>query len=267
MNIAKNFSNELQPNASPKLQKTLPLGGFSVLSTTSEALIQQLVLALETGEQHTLFFANTNFIVKCQSLQTQMLTNNTLIINDGIGLDIATWLIHRQRFPENLAGTDSIPQYFKSVGSKARVFLFGAKPGIALRAGTTLKEKYDVEIVGTCDGYEQARDSKNLVDEMNAARANVILVAMGNPAQERWILDNRHQLQASVLIGVGAFLDFLAGDKPRAPDLIRKMRLEWLYRLYLEPTRLMRRYTVDIIVFLALCLRAEKRRKSANKIH
>jgi len=265
MNIAKNYYNEVNQNPLQNAQKIIPLGGFSILSITANALIQQLATALDTGEQHTLFFANTNFIVKCQSLQTQMLTHNTLIINDGIGLDIATWLIHREKFPENLAGTDFIPQYFATVGNKARIFLFGAKPGIAIRAASALMENCEVNIVGTCDGYQQASDSKKLIAEMNAAKANIILVAMGNPAQEKWILENRHQLDAPVLVGVGALLDFLAGDKPRAPNLVRKLRLEWFYRLCLEPTRLMRRYTIDILVFLTLCLRTEKLRKNSIK--
>jgi beta-1,4-glucosyltransferase len=261
MNIAKKFYNEFEPN-SPEIK--IPLGGFSVLSITGEVLAKRLALALDTGEQHSLFFANTNFVVKCQHLQSPMLMNNTLIVNDGIGVDIATWLIHRKKFPENLNGTDFIPQYLSSVNNKARVFLFGGKPGIAIRAAATLT-KNAINVVGTCDGYEQASDAKKLVTEMNAAGANVILVAMGNPTQEKWILENRHELKALVLIGVGALLDFLAGDKPRAPQIIQKLRLEWLYRLCLEPTRLMRRYTIDIIVFLALCLRTEKWRKKAIK--
>ncbi|MES2673443.1 MAG: WecB/TagA/CpsF family glycosyltransferase [Pseudomonadota bacterium] len=263
MSIAKEIYNELEPD-SPEIK--IPLGGFSVLSITGEALAKRLELALDAGEQHTLFFANTNFVVKCQDLQPQMLKCNTLIVNDGIGVDIATWLIHREKFPENLNGTDFIPQYLSSVGSKARVFLFGGKPGIAVRAATTLT-KNGIKVVGTCDGYGQARDTKKLVAEMNAAGANVILVAMGNPAQEKWILENRHELKALVLIGVGALVDFLAGDKPRAPHMIQRLRLEWLYRLCLEPTRLMRRYTIDIIIFLALCMRTEKWRKNAMKPH
>jgi beta-1,4-glucosyltransferase len=63
------------------------------------------------------------------------------------------------------------------------------------------------------------------------------------------------------LIGVGALLDFLAGDKPRAPTLVQKLRMEWFYRLCLEPTRLLRRYTLDIGKFLALCFKQEKARK------
>lgn len=78
-------------------------------------------------------------------------------------------------------------------------------------------------------------------------------------------MQHRDALNTNVMIGVGAFLDFLAGDKPRAPELIRKLRLEWFYRLCLEPTRLMRRYTLDIAVFLALCLKLQKHSPSRGE--
>ena len=78
-------------------------------------------------------------------------------------------------------------------------------------------------------------------------------MAMGNPVQEEWILDNRQSLNANIVIGVGALFDFWAGDKPRAPRWVQRMRFEWFYRLCLEPRRLLRRYTVDIVRFLILC--------------
>lgn len=236
----------------------LMLGGFPLLKTTSADLVRHLGEALEANEQHLLFFANTNFIVQCQPLQQSMSEANTLIVNDGVGVDIGTWMIHREKFPENLNGTDFIPLYLNTVQDKARVFLFGAKPGVAESAANTLRNVYGVNVVGTCDGYAQAKNSSQLIADMNQSGANVILVAMGNPAQEKWILDHRQHLDASVFIGVGALLDFLAGNKPRAPRSIQKLRLEWLYRLCLEPTRLLRRYTFDIAVFLALCLRTAK---------
>lgn len=237
---------------------SLALGGFKLIRTTDQELKQQLQQRLEQGEQTALFFANTNFIVQCQGLQDDM-AQGTLIINDGIGVDIGTWLVHRTRFPQNLNGTDFIPAFLHSIQQQGRVYLFGGKPGIALRAAQTLRTEFGVDVVGTSDGYSQGRDTHALVEQINNSGANVLLVAMGNPLQERWILEQRKHLKVKLLLGVGALVDFLAGDKPRAPDWIRSMRLEWLYRLCLEPARLARRYTLDIAVFLALCLRTGKR--------
>ncbi|WP_331353354.1 WecB/TagA/CpsF family glycosyltransferase [Cellvibrio sp. UBA7671] len=238
--------------------KYLALGGFKLLRTTGNELEQQLQGHLEHGEQTALFFANTNFIVQCQGLQEQM-AQSTLIINDGIGVDIGTWLVHRTRFPQNLNGTDFIPAFLHSIQQQGRVYLFGGKPGIALRAANTLRTEFGVNVVGVSDGYSQGQDTQALINQINNSGANVLLVAMGNPLQERWILQQRANLKVTLLFGVGALLDFLAGDKPRAPDWIRRLRLEWFYRLCLEPARLARRYTLDIGLFLALCLRTGKR--------
>lgn len=237
---------------------TLPLGGFPIAAMRGDELLPQIEPLLDSARQLALFFANTNLVVKCRSLLPQMISSECLIINDGVGLDIAAGLIHRKKFPENLNGSDYLPPLLQNLNHKARVFLLGAKPGIALRAAQELQQKYAVEVVGTADGYAQARDTDALIAQINNLQANIILVAMGNPHQEQWILQHRKKLNANLLIGVGAFLDFLAGDKPRAPEFIRRLRLEWLYRLSIEPSRLLRRYTLDIAIFLAICIRAGK---------
>ncbi|RZA07308.1 MAG: glycosyltransferase [Moraxellaceae bacterium] len=238
--------------------KVLCLGGFPIISATSRDVESRIGKTLDTEEKFALFFANTNFVVQCQYLKDEMLKKPTMIINDGIGLDIAAKLIHGEKFPENLAGTDFLPALLHNGKDNIRVFLFGAKPGIAARGAQTLRTEYGVNVVGTADGYGEARDLPKLIATINASKANLIFVAMGNPLQEEWIVKHRDELNANVMIGVGAFLDFLAGDKPRAPELIRKLRLEWFYRLCLEPTRLMRRYTIDIAKFLAICFRTGK---------
>lgn len=240
----------------------IPLGGFPLLQTTGEGLVGELQQRFQRGQQTSLFFANTNFIVQCQTLRDAM-TKDTLIINDGVGIDIATWLIHRTRFPENLNGTDFTPALLRQLGSSTRVYLLGGKPGIAERAAQQLRAQH-INVVGVSDGYEQARDINQLRQSINDSGANVLLVAMGNPLQERWILEERGNLNVTLLMGVGALLDFLAGDKSRAPNWIRTVRLEWFYRLCLEPGRLIRRYTIDIVLFLGLCLRAQRRMDSGS---
>jgi len=244
-------------SAVPPIEK-LYLGGFNLLCTTAEQLKIQLHEAILQRQQLSLFFANTNFIVKCQTLRKPVANEQTLIVNDGVGIDIATWLIHKRRFAENLNGTDFIPSFLQACQKDARVYLFGGAPGIAQRAAEHLAKHQSVTVVGVCDGFEEASDSEKVIQAMNSANANVVLVAMGNPLQEQWILDHRGQLSASVCIGVGALFDFLAGDKPRAPRWIQNCRLEWLYRLSLEPLRLLRRYTLDVAVFLRLCLKQGK---------
>lgn len=256
---------DTQPMDIQSSATVLPLGGFPIVRTTSAALVPVLIKKMQQSPQQpiSLFFANTNFIVKCQAQKAAMLGNDTVIVNDGIGLDIASYLVHRKTFIENLNGTDFTPLLLKEMShhmnDKPRVFLLGAKPGIAQRAAQTLINQHQVNVVGVRDGYEQAKDSAALIRAINDSQATVVLVAMGNPYQEQWIINYRNQLNASLLMGVGALLDFLAGDKTRAPAWVQGLRMEWFYRLCLEPTRLLRRYTLDIGQFLLLCLRSGKR--------
>jgi len=246
--------NQVMTNES----SVVALGGFPVQSLTAPILGKKLEQAIDNEKQISLFFANTNFIVKCQDIRDAILKSNCVITNDGIGLDIASMMLYRKKFPENLCGTDFVPQFLIDIKHKARVFLLGAKPGIAERAAKNMREHLNINVVGTRDGYAQMQDIDKVIADINTSGANVVIVAMGNPLQEKWILDHQHKLHANIFMGVGALIDFLAGDKPRAPALIRKLRLEWLYRLSLEPTRLFRRYTIDIGIFLALCITAER---------
>lgn len=244
--------------------EVIALGGFPLRRTTSTALVPLLQHKMQQ-QQIALFFANTNFIVKCQAYKTAMAGADTVIVNDGIGIDIATWLVHRKTFIENLNGTDFTPYFLQQLGATARVFLIGAKPGIAQRAAARLHSEYHINVVGIRNGYDEAKDTDALINAINSTDATVVLVAMGNPYQEEWILNHRRQLNAQVLVGVGALLDFLAGDKARAPALVQRLRFEWFYRLCLEPSRLLRRYTLDIIQFLILCLRTGDRIGNAHQ--
>lgn len=234
-------------------EKTIPIAGFAVTRTTSYVLAQHLLKQLQSKNKVALFFANTNFIVQCRSQLKRMHDDSVIVVNDGVGMDIASLLIQRKRFEENLNGTDFTPYLFNRSSKQLRVFLLGGKPHVVQKAADYARHQLGQKIVGVCDGYEDIQNEPNLVDAINRSNPDVVLVAMGNPIQEKWILDNRQALNAGVVIGVGALFDFWAGDKTRAPILIQKLRLEWFYRLCLEPKRLLRRYTVDIARFLLHC--------------
>ncbi|WP_332680840.1 WecB/TagA/CpsF family glycosyltransferase [Bosea sp. (in: a-proteobacteria)] len=179
-----------------------------------------------------------------------------LILPDGIGVDIASRLLHGAPFPANLNGTDFTPALLRARREPLRVMLLGGKPGVAERAAARLRAehpRHDFAVLG--HGYFPAQDEPALLARLEEARPDLLLVAFGNPRQEQWItgkLDARH---CSVAAGIGAFFDFLAGEVARAPRWIRRLRLEWLYRLWLEPGRLWRRYVVGNPIFLLRVLR------------
>lgn len=237
-------------------ERIIPVAGFPVVKTTSRVLARYLHRTVRGNKKMVLFFANTNFIVQCRYLLDKMKSASVTIVNDGIGMDIAAFLIRRETFKENLNGTDFTPYLFSGTSRPLRVFMLGGKPEVLSKAAEHVRNALGQTVVGTCDGYAgMGKNRASLVELINRAQAEIVLVALGNPIQEEWILTNRAALNANVLIGVGALFDFWAGDKPRAPRLVQRTRLEWLYRLCLEPRRLLRRYTVDIVRFLILCRR------------
>lgn len=233
------------------------LGGYRVQSMARERLAEELLEALDSGRKRQVFFANTNFVVQCLPLRTRLQSPSVYVVNDGIGMDLASLLIHRRRFAENLNGTDFIP--YLCTRRPLRFFLLGSGPGVAAQAARHLVEKLGQQVVGTCDGYGQfAEAGEGLVQRINVSGAEVVLVALGNPGQEAWILDHCAASDAPLMFGVGALLDFLSGNARRAPPWVRRLHLEWLFRLCLEPRRLLKRYSWDMIGFFWVCLRAGK---------
>ncbi|MBT9566926.1 MAG: WecB/TagA/CpsF family glycosyltransferase [Thiobacillus sp.] len=234
-------------------QTNIELGGFTIINATSTELAAYLHAQRFLGQQTTLFFANTNFVVQCSALRNRMSQPGIVVVNDGVGMDIAARMIQGERFRDNLNGTDFVPFLFRQSPEPLRVFLLGGKPDVVDRAAQHAVQRLGQVVVGTCDGYRGLATRRNLIATINRAQADLLLVALGNPAQEKWLLDHRAELNVPILAGVGALFDFWAGDKPRAPVPVQRMRLEWFYRLCLEPRRLARRYTVDILKFLKYC--------------
>ena len=232
----------------------LVLGDFPILRTTAPQLAKHLLGCLQQQRPAMLFFANTNFVVKCRALSAKMRDESVIIVNDGIGIDIAAWLIHRSRFRENLNGTDFTPYLLRQAARPLRLFLLGGKPQVIDRAAEYARHTLGQEVVGTCDGYAGMSDV-SLVERIARSQPDLLLVALGNPIQEQWILQHHASLKVPLVMGVGALFDFWADAKPRAPRVMQSLRLEWLYRLCLEPRRLLRRYTVDIVRFLIYCHR------------
>jgi beta-1,4-glucosyltransferase len=225
--------------------------GTPVSVATRDEAIAWLLPRLVGGPQVLLSYANTNLLNLVRRPGGAGLLDGFLVLNDGIGLDIASRLLHGAPFPANLNGTDFTPALLRAAGSRARVFLFGARPDVVGKAAEAFARDLGVEIVGQADGYGWTADPDALIGRIDASGANVVLVALGNPHQERWMRENASRLRANVIVGVGALFDFTAGAVRRAPAWVQRARLEWAYRLAQEPRRLARRYTVELVTFLA----------------
>lgn len=237
-----------------KLPQTLRIGPFRVKSFGAQALSSQLYRQLALGRRTELFFANTNFVVTCQDFAARFDDPAITVVNDGIGMDLAARLMHGRRFQENLNGTDFIPRLLGGSPLPLRVFLYGARPEVVREASRTVEQRFGHPVVGALSGY--GVEDALVCERIRSAKPDVVLVALGNPLQEQWILDHAKELPPALYIGVGALFDFLAERAVRAPVWVRKLRLEWLFRLFQEPKRLWKRYTVDVFRFFRICATA-----------
>lgn len=167
------------------------------------------------------------------------LNNGRLVIPDGIGVVIGSKII-RKPLKERVAGYDFTRHLFDYLKDTDKtVYFFGSKPGVAkLAAECVMKDFKGLQIVGTCDGYQQ--DMDKVVADINKVKPDLLLVGLGAPRQEAWISKYMSETDAKVFIGVGGSFDGFSGTVKRSPDIFIKLNLEWFHRLITQPSRFVR---------------------------
>ena len=212
---------------------------------------------------------NVNHVVlleKHRGLQA-VYADAAMVLADGMPLILASRLL-RRGLPERVAGSDLVPALLAAAnqrgvaegGEELRLFLLGAMPGVAARAAENIQRQWPhVRVVGTLSpppGFEHNEaENEKILAAIAEARPNVLAVGLGAPKQELWVHAHRHRLTGCVALCIGASIDFLAGEKPRAPRWMRAVGIEWLHRMASEPRRLVGRYFRDARVFPRLLWR------------
>ena len=205
-------------------------------------------------------FANANTVnIACSNPQFKDVLNRMhAVFGDGVGIRIAS-MVSRTSVLDNVNGTDMLPYLCQLCREKEySIYLLGAKPGVAVRMRENLEAEFPgLRIAGVRDGYfDRSTENSSVIAEINESGAEILLVAMGVPEQELWLEQNYDALKCPVRIAVGGLFDFYSGDIPRAPLWVRRMSVEWLYRLYQEPARLWTRYIIGNPLFLARVCRS-----------
>jgi N-acetylglucosaminyldiphosphoundecaprenol N-acetyl-beta-D-mannosaminyltransferase len=199
----------------------------------------------------------------------------SLVLPDGVGITLGAWLLGtplKGRAPGIDVAEKVIARLAESGGS---VYLLGAKPGVAEKAGEKLAEKYPgLVIAGARDGYFIEDDIDNtglqpgratrdsILDDISARSPDFLLICLGFPRQEIWAYNNRKRLGARLAACLGGTLDVFAGNVRRAPLVFRKLGLEWLYRLIREPWRARRMTALPKFMLAALRARVTQRRSA-----
>lgn len=140
-----------------------------------------------------------------------------------------------------------------------RVYFLGSRPGVGERAASYFRQRLPRLRLATHHGHFDAapgsEENETVVEEINAFRPHVLLVGMGMPRQEGWILENADRLRVNVVWNLGAFMDYFAGEVPTPPRWMGRLGLEWLHRLLADPRRLWRRYLLEPVFVLRLFLK------------
>lgn len=181
----------------------------------------------------------------------QLLNNASYQIADGIGVVYASKL-RGGEIRSRVTGIDCMTMLCELSNEKGfGIFMYGAKQETLEKAKANLQKKYpNIRITGTINGYIQ--NNEEVLSAVNASGADIIFVAMGSPKQENWIVNNMDKTCPVLYQGVGGSFDVFSGNVPRAPQWMQKCGLEWLYRLFKDPSRIGRQLKLFSFLFIAL---------------
>lgn len=205
---------------------------------------------------------NVDHIVKLESNERlkNAYSEADLILTDGKPLVWASWL-YRNPIKEKVSGSDLFPELCNLAAKRHyTMFFLGAKEGVAVKAAEKLKKIYpELEIAGCYApplGFENdAKELKKIETLIKSAKPHILVLALGCPKQEIIAYQYRNLFEVPLTLCLGATLDFAAGKVKRAPRWMANAGLEWLYRIYQEPSRMFKRYVLEDWKFVKLFLK------------
>jgi len=237
------------------MRETVNIMGVPVDKLTMEEALQRVKLFLKEDRVHAIYTPNAEIMMAAQRDPhlKEILCQADLLVADGAGVVLASRILGLN-LPEKVAGFDLVKNTLLSASEgRIRFFLFGGKPGVAEAAAENILKSYPgVEIAGCRNGYFSEEEEEDIIGHINSSNADILLVALGAPKQEKWINRHKDKLKVKICIGVGGTLDVFAGKASLAPEFFRKNGLEWLYRLYKEPWRYKRMLDLPRFILLAV---------------
>jgi N-acetylglucosaminyldiphosphoundecaprenol N-acetyl-beta-D-mannosaminyltransferase len=246
----------LYANANKTLidMKNISLFGLNLSNTSMEDAVNWAINESMGKKRNTDtqigFFINVNSINICLSKPDfyRTLQQGDRLLVDGSGMRLAAksagYLLK-----DNTNGTDMLPHLCQRAIEQAKsIYFLGSKPGVAAKAALELKKRFPkLSIAGSQHGFIKADKFHEQVDKINQSGCDILLVAMGSPFQEEWLLDHKEKLHCETALAVGGLFDFYSGDIARAPLWLRELGLEWIWRLWQEPISKFKRYVIGNI--------------------
>lgn len=249
---------------------TAELFGVRIHSITFDETVDTIAgwVRAGNGDARYVLTPNVNHLVLYQrdAAFREAYEGAALVVPDGRYTTLLGRLLG-QPLRETVNGSDLVPAILDAADSAEplRVFLLGAMPGVAERAAARIERRWPaVRVVGTYSpplGFEKDDlEAQRILNKVNEAEAGLLVVGLSPPKQEIWVAKHRGAINVSVAICAGATIDFLAGQKTRAPRWMQRSGLEWVHRILTEPKRLLPRYASDGCALIGLLCREMLRR-------
>lgn len=231
--------------------KKVKILGIKINNVTFLGALKEIESFIESGKPHQVATVNSEFIMAAQKDAEfrKILNSSDLAVPDGTGLIFASGFLYGRKYKlkERVTGVDLVWELAKMASENDwSIYFLGAAPGVAKKATNKLRLIYqNLKIAGASIG-EPKFSQKQIVHEIKKSKADILLVAYGAPKQDKFIYKNLNKLGVKVAIGVGGSFDFITGIQKRAPVWMRKIGLEWLWRLIREPKRAGRIFTATV---------------------
>jgi exopolysaccharide biosynthesis WecB/TagA/CpsF family protein len=250
-------ARELQKQQNAYLRQRVEILNVPIDNISTADFLQQL-------RQGVVFTPNVDHLMKLQRDPDFVEAYNQadFRVCDSQVLLLASKFLGRP-IKAKISGSDLFPMFcdHHRDNEKIKIFILGGAEGVAAEAQRRINARIGRDIIvqshSPSFGFEKNEaECQHILEMIRQSPANVLVVGVGAPKQEKWIAKYKDQLPSiDIFLAVGASIDFEAGNKPRAPELISKLGLEWLYRLASEPKRLWKRYLVDDLPFLWLVVK------------
>lgn len=222
-------------------------------------LAEELVRRVRRRRATTVLFANVAKVVwaRRDAELRRALAAADFVLVDGLPLVwVSRWL--GTPVPERLAGVDMMEATLQLAAQNSwRVFFLGTHEETLAKAVGNIRARFpSLVVAGAHHGYFPASETERVLAAINASRADVLLVALGSPQKELWLLEHGGKLAVPLRQAVGGSFEIFAGYRRRAPRWMQHLGLEWLYRLLQDPWRLAGRYLYTNAIFALLVARA-----------
>jgi len=226
--------------------------GVQVDNVTLDEAVARIEMMIASGKPHLVTTPNPEMIVAAQDdVELREIVNKAdLRIPDGISMVVVSRILGAS-LKERVSGIDLMMKLIEVSALKGySIFLLGSAPGVAEEAAENLLNRYPgLKIVGTYDGY--FRDDSEVIPKIVEAEPDLLFAGLGAGRQEKWLDHHLAELK-TVGMGIGGSLDVISGRKKRAPEWVRAMYIEWLYRLITEPQRWKRQLALPKFLYLTL---------------